>query len=385
VLSPVFDALTPPLSEIDSMRLSPFAVFVIPVLLADLTQAQTPSKSGRSERPLRILLATTSPPSAADAALTAIFSRMLRQSEPRLPFTSATVGSSDHDTECSELEEGVVATLQPLVYLRCRKEMGDTALVPLFLVRKNHESVAYYRASFVVSKHSRIASLRDTNIRTLYLNNLRSASGFVAPLHRLADLKVIRDPSLAAARAKFGNSGVVYLRRRWDVARKVAEDPYSVGAVAGFDSTRLRAIDLDYQTLPQDVLVVTGPIRNYATSVRQAIAALFLPGVGDSMAVATLGASSYNITGVVPYDIPYESMYRSLEAQVASLDHPTSVADRVYAWIAAVKSGAETFNGLLTSLIALGGTVGALYAAWKKLRKADDRVGDASAPDSPVT
>jgi hypothetical protein len=154
----------------------------------------------------------------------------------------------------------------------------------------------------------------------------------------------------------------VYKRRRWEVASAVGNKPLAIGAVAGFNPDSLRAVVVGYDTIPQDVLVVTGELRSHADLLRELIPRLFLPDSSGVVPGAPLAQSTFAISGVVPFDAPFRSMYNELARKdsLVRLERPSGLLDQVLRSIAALKSGVEQFNGFLASVLALLGTIGAL-------------------------
>jgi ABC-type phosphate/phosphonate transport system substrate-binding protein len=231
-----------------------------------------------------------------------------------------------YEMNCRDIEDGAIAVLSPGVYIDCQDTLhsrGKT-LKPILVARKEGQKDEY-AAAFVIGAKSKAKYLEAKEIKTLVLGPRRSASGYIAPLHRLWEMGLISRPTVEAV-----------LERGWkvtdaanslDALELIRRDTTVLGSLA--EGTAGRAIDGDrairilarYYVIPQDVIVLSPDLAPFAPELTDAILSLWVGQTPDSTALVILN-SSMGFTGVVPFSFTHMNEYADLARMKARVyDH----------------------------------------------------------------
>jgi ABC-type phosphate/phosphonate transport system substrate-binding protein len=295
-------------------------------LLLSSLFASTVGRAPGQAPPLKAVFVSSIQTSATDDSLRALLGALaaaITSIRPGLVSPEVDLYPSNYSTPCNLLAENAVGTLTPLRYVECKARLG-TALVPLFVVRKRHEPIAYYSAFFVVHRQSAIRSIQDTaHIRTLILVDSNSTSGFLYPLYRLYEDGLIRRPGIDAVHRLGWKTAFAGSQR--EAVALVQRDVSALAAVGGFPSQEDPAnapvrVLLRYATIPQDVLFMSANL----VSARPAIEGWFENLLAHDAAgrevnprASIMERSSSQLTGLAAFDAEYDNAYLNLTVLAA--------------------------------------------------------------------
>jgi hypothetical protein len=204
--------------------------------------------------------------------------------------------------------------LSPGKFVECRRTMR-----PILIVRKTYEARPYYSASFVAGARSPIRSLSDTSIRRLVLVGPHSASGFIAPLHKLWEDDLISAPTPDAVLARGWRVDTV--SRHQSVIDEVERDSSAIGAVGMFDGdlgaeTGRTQTLLRYYSIPQDVIAVSPDLVRFAPDIVYVLTSMLerdrVSRLPRDSAGAILMRASTAVADVVPYTDEFRNAYTAL-------------------------------------------------------------------------
>lgn len=244
-----------------------------------------------------------------DDALRSLFRQILTDI-PALPFDQVDFINFTYGSSCSAIHDRTIGTLTPLKFVQCQSELGNS-LRPLLIVRKR-EPTPYYSGLFVANRNSSIRSLDSPAIKRLILVHPNSTSGYMAPLYKLAETHVLREPTESGAEAK-GWEVVVADSHREAVARLETDNNAMAGVGdiqddGAMDESRFRIL-LRYSLFPQDPVIISSDLAPYETQIAEWFAGM----LSSSATQSIFAESSTQITGVQPFEDEHRNAYAELE------------------------------------------------------------------------
>ncbi len=247
----------------------------------------------------------------------------------------------EYQTPCAIITETAIVQSSPAKFLSCqaelRRQKRDT-LVPILIVRKYGLARPYYSALILARADAPLQEVSDDalgKIKTFYLADSTSTSGYVAPLHMLWTSGLIAAPTLPAALKKLGKHlSLPTEADPFSVKAKLKKDSLAIGAVGEYgtpqaEDSSLRAdklkVLLRYDLIPQGVVAITRNLVPAGDSIAATLLSVFRTvgpanppsfGLADTNARIIAG-SQVGITGLLPYTREYANAYAGLARTIA--------------------------------------------------------------------
>jgi len=232
------------------------------------------------------------------------------------PYQKADFINFSFNNEPEQISHDSIVTINPVKYLICKRELYDN-IIPVFAIQKVFQENPYFPAFFIANKNSKIQSIRDKEIKTLYAVSKYSASGFIAPIYKLWESGIIESPNEIGVEKKGWK--LVKLGTHKEVEERVLDDEFSIGATGQFTNQEdlknsIVKVLLRYYYLPQDVLAISGDMQPYKEFIEYWLKSFFITNRDANKDLITaFFNSSCRVTGIYEIDSEFRNALHELE------------------------------------------------------------------------
>jgi hypothetical protein len=219
------------------------------------------------------------------------------------------------------ISKNTIASLTPANYLRCQEKLGDR-INAILAVKKVHQKLPYFPAFFIANKDSAINSIRSEKIKRIFVVTAGSTSGYIAPLYKLWESKIIEEPNRESIE-KIGWE-MIPVGTQKDVEEEILKDKEAIGATGQFcnqddpDNCLVKPI-LRYYNFPQDVIVISNNLLSYKKIIASWFQDIFQQNSDGKLVddkAAIFFDSSTKITGVSKIDTEFENALADLKNMI---------------------------------------------------------------------
>jgi hypothetical protein len=273
---------------------------------------------------LRISLVSSLSCNKYDDRLKDIFNGLLnflKNNSSKFDFTEIECFKFSYNDEPYILSKNCIASLTPSKYIIC-KEDPENEITAILAIKKVHQKIPYFPAFFIANKDSEITSINSDKIKRIYLVSEGSTSGYIAPLNKLWEQKIINSPNEKSI--KEINWKLIKVGNQKDVEAEIRRDKEAIGATGQFfhqddpDECMVKPI-LRYYLLPQDVIIISNNLLPYKDLIISWFENLFRTdnkGKSFNKEGLVVSKSSTKITGVYRIDTEFENALNDLKIMI---------------------------------------------------------------------